>query len=84
MKIKIENGLALGYFTYSIIDVNKSPLSLYDLLNLFYYNYQLETWVWADIDKNLYHICSTGSITTMLNLRTMLRHVYGLTERSHE
>jgi len=83
MKIKIQNGLALGYFTYSAIDVSNS-LSLCDLLTIFQYNYQLETWVYVDVDKNLYHICSTGSITTMMSLRTMLRHVYGLTEELRE
>ena len=80
MKIKITNGVATGYFKYSYSNVRRSPLTIYDVLNIFQYNYGLETYLYHDMEHAMYYICATGSITIMMSLRTMLRHVYTLVD----
>lgn len=80
MKIRVNKGIATGYFKYSYSNVRESPLTIYDVLNIFQYNYGLETYLYYDMERAMYCICASGSITTMMSLRAMLRHIYELVD----
>ena len=82
MKIRISNGIAMGYFEYSYSNICNSPVSIYDVMNIFYSGYGLDTYLYYDMERDRYCICSIGSITTMISLRTTLRYLYDLIDLS--
>lgn len=82
MKIRIINDVAIGYFKYSCSNVRNSLLTICDLMNIFECGYNMETYLYYDVENQMYCICATGSITTMMSLRTVLRYLYDLIDLS--
>lgn len=82
MKIRVNNGVATGYFKYSYSNIHDSPLTICDLMNIFEYGYNMETYLYYDIENRMYCVCATGSITTLMSLRTAVRYLYGLIDLS--
>lgn len=82
MKIRINSGVATGYFKYSCSNIRDSSVTIYDIINIFCYGYKMETYLYYDAENCMYCICATGSITTLMSLRTKLRYLYDLIDLS--